>query len=145
MAQFWFWLLVQTVADMIVLWNGIPFYRRLLLAGQQFDPPLYLIAALCSVAGQVGYWSAMPLRRRVVLPRRTVAAHAIQFLTRLNFIYASAMFSVVFFVKFDELDIRLWKIVILVAVLFSMFCYSSQLEWVGKALTVGHDGQATER
>ena len=86
----------------------------------------------------------MPLRRSVVLPRRAVAAQAVQFLARLNFIYASAMFSVVFFVKFDELDIRLWKIVLLVAVLFSMFCYSSQLEWIGKALTVGRGGQASE-
>jgi hypothetical protein len=51
------------------------------------------------------------------------------------------MFSVVFFVKFDELDIRLWKVVLLVAVLFSMFCYSSQLEWIGKALTVGTAGK----
>ncbi|WP_210215000.1 hypothetical protein, partial [Mesorhizobium sp. M2A.F.Ca.ET.067.02.1.1] len=33
------------------------------------------------------------------------------------------------FVKFDEVDIRLGKIVLLIAVLFSMFCYSSQLEW----------------
>ena len=136
-AQFWLWLLVQTIADTIVLWNGIPFYRRLLLAGQQFDPPLYLIAALCSIAGQVGYWSAMLIRHSVVLPRSTVASHIFQFLARLNFIYASAMFSVVFFVKFDELDIRPGKIVLLVAVLFSMFCYSSLLEWIGKALTVG--------
>ena len=54
------------------------------------------------------------------------------------------MFSVVFFVKFDKLDIRPWKIVILVPVLFSMFCHSSQLEWIGKALTVGQGGQASE-
>ncbi|AZO15893.1 hypothetical protein EJ069_14905 [Mesorhizobium sp. M2A.F.Ca.ET.043.05.1.1] len=128
-AQFCLWLLVQTIADTIVLWNGIPFYRRLLLAGQQFDPLLYLIAALCSIAGQVGYWSAMSIRHSVVLPRSTVASHILQFLARLNFIYASAMFSVVFFVK---LDIRLGKIVLLIAVLFSMFCYSSQLKHVSR-------------
>lgn len=140
-AQFWIWLLLQSVADTIVLWDGIPFYRRLLSAGQQFDPSLYRIAGLCSIAGQVGYWSAMSLRGRVTLPRSVVAGHVVQFLARLNFIYASAMFSVVFFVKFDELDIRLWKVVLLVAVLFSMFCYSSQLEWIGKALTVGTAGK----
>ncbi|CDX31071.1 hypothetical protein MPLA_1410014 [Mesorhizobium sp. ORS 3359] len=51
-AQFCLWLLVQTVADTIVLWNGIPFYRRLLLAGQQFDPPLYLIPPFAPLPGK---------------------------------------------------------------------------------------------
>ncbi|CDX31074.1 hypothetical protein MPLA_1410015 [Mesorhizobium sp. ORS 3359] len=74
----------------------------------------------------------MSIRHSVVLPRCTVASHILQFLARLNFIYPSAMFSVVFFVKFDELDIRLGKIVLPIAVLFSMFCYSSQLKHVSR-------------
>jgi hypothetical protein len=44
------------------------------------------------------------------------------------------MFSVVFFVKFNELDLRAWKLALLLALLFSLFCFAQQIEWLGASM-----------
>ncbi len=43
------------------------------------------------------------------------------------------MFSVVFFTRFKELEFSIWKVLFLLAVLFSLFCYTLELERLGKA------------
>ncbi len=55
-------------------------------------------------------------------------------LSRLNFIFASAVFSAVYLVRFNELEISLWRFVLLSTVLFSIFCYTLELERLGRAL-----------
>jgi hypothetical protein len=65
--------------------------------------------------------------------------HLVLFLSRLNFIFAGAMFSAVYLTRFNEIDIALWGFVLLSTVLFSIFCYSPELERLGKALIEGKD------
>jgi hypothetical protein len=60
--------------------------------------------------------------------------HVVLFLARLNFIFASAMFSAVYLVRFNELDISPWRFVLLSTVLFSIFCYTLELERLCRAL-----------
>ena len=60
--------------------------------------------------------------------------HVILFLSRLNFIFAAAVFSAVYLVRFNELEMSLWGFVLLSGVLFSMFCYTLELERLGRAL-----------
>jgi hypothetical protein len=47
------------------------------------------------------------------------------------------MFGVVFFTRFQELQFSIWNVSLLLAVLFSMFCYTLELERLGKALWEG--------
>ena len=54
--------------------------------------------------------------------------HLILFLSRLNFIFAGAVFSAVCLVGFNELDISGRGFVFLFTVLFSIFCYTLELE-----------------
>jgi hypothetical protein len=65
--------------------------------------------------------------------------HLILFLSRLNFIFAAAVFSAVYLVRFNELDISLWGFVYLSTVLFSIFCYTLELERLGRALVERKD------
>jgi hypothetical protein len=58
----------------------------------------------------------------------------ILFLSRLNFIFAAAVFSAVYLVRFNELEISVWGFVWLSSVLFSIFCYTLELERLGRAL-----------
>jgi hypothetical protein len=44
------------------------------------------------------------------------------------------VFSAVYLVRFNELEISLWRFVLLSSVLFSMFCYTLELERVARAL-----------
>ena len=59
--------------------------------------------------------------------------HAIQFLGRLSFVFIGGMFSVVFFTRFEELEFSIWKALFLLAVLFSLFCYTLDLDRLAKA------------
>src|SRR5947207_14446323 len=45
------------------------------------------------------------------------------------------MFGVVFFTRFQQLEFSVWKASVLLAVLFSMFCYALDLDRLGKAFS----------
>jgi hypothetical protein len=133
--KFWALFAVQCAATAVVLYNGIPFYRNLLLARQSADLQLYAMAVLCTVAGQLGYWLAMPIRSHANIHGPRPVGHLMLFAGRLVFTFASAMFTVVFYVKFDDLDIRVWKLALLLGLLFSLFCFTLQIEWLGRTMS----------
>jgi hypothetical protein len=60
--------------------------------------------------------------------------HVVLFLSRLNFVFAGAVFSAVYLVRFNELEISLLGFVLISVVLFSIFCYTLELERMGRAL-----------
>jgi hypothetical protein len=47
------------------------------------------------------------------------------------------MFSVVFFTRFEDLEFSIWKILLLLVVLFSLFCYTLDLDRIAKAFSEG--------
>ena len=134
-----YWLLVaiETASAAIMLWRGVPIYRNL-LPGNDIAPvdASVLAAATVTVAGvQVPYWIAtlkvLPL---AVIGRHVVAAHLVLFLARLNFVFVSSLFVVIFFVRNDDIEFVWWRALMLFAVLFSMFCFTLELERLGKRL-----------
>jgi hypothetical protein len=135
--RFWFWFLAQSVAVGFILWNGIPVYRRLLIGTRTSGTDVAFIAIAGVLVIQLGYWRSFRLRDHLHFERNTVLSHLLLFLARLNFIYVGGMFSTVFFIQFSNIELNLWKIVALIAVLFSMFCFSLQLEWLGQAFFMG--------
>ena len=60
--------------------------------------------------------------------------HLAGFVARLSFIYASTMFTVVFFLRFQQLPLPPYRIVMILLLLFSMYCWSLELERLAKAL-----------
>jgi hypothetical protein len=65
--------------------------------------------------------------------------HVILFLSRLNFIFAAAVFSGVYLVRFNQVQISPLGFVWLSAALFSIFCYTLELERLGRALLERYD------
>jgi hypothetical protein len=45
------------------------------------------------------------------------------------------MFSVVFFTRFESLEFSIWKVLFLLTVLFSLFCYTLDLDRLAKAFS----------
>jgi hypothetical protein len=92
-------LLLQTFGSAVILWNGLPIYRRILLApGQDAYATLasshWAIAAVLVVQG--AYWYRL---MRVAVPPygpHIVASHLLLFVSRLGFIFGAALFSAVF-------------------------------------------------
>jgi hypothetical protein len=89
---------------------------------------------------QTAYWYQV---FNVILPVRTkrvVVGHLLLFASRLGFIVASALFSIVLFQHLPEIDFVqnwssfLWRGLLLLAVLFSLFCFTTELERLGSTM-----------
>src|SRR5712692_2954021 len=135
------WLLfsAESVGALIILWNGVPIHRRLLMGHttQQADPIVFVLCAIAVILIQGAYWIRLQCLPPLRLDRQLLLGHAIQFLGRLSFVFIGGMFGVVFFTRFEELEFSVWKVLFLLAVLFSLFCYTLDLDRLGKAFSDG--------
>lgn len=130
-------LLLQTLGIAIILWEGIPIYRRIVAgaAGQHVDSGALALAALAVGLVQGAYWLRLALVPGLKLPRNIFLSHLAVFVGRISFIFGTALFSTVLYYRLPELQLSFLRLVILVAVLFSMFCYALELERLGTALS----------
>src|SRR5213080_4754263 len=131
------WLLFATesLGALIILWHGVPIYRRLLMGvtNKQAGANVFLWVSIAVTVIQVSYWIRLQCFPPPRFKRRLILGHAIQFLGRLSFVFIGGLFGVVFFTRFQQLEFSVWKVSLLLAVLFSMFCYALELERLGKA------------
>jgi hypothetical protein len=137
-ALYWILFLGQTIGDTTILSHLIPLFRQLVTSGlHEKTPPKILVFATLGVTMiQVCYWLAQCWFTTLRLGHNSLLGHVILFLSRLNFIFAAAVFSAVYLVRFNELEleISLWGFALLFGVLFSIFCYTLELERLGRAL-----------
>jgi hypothetical protein len=121
----------------IIIWHGLPLYRSLLsVAGyQQADGGIIIWAIGAVVLIQASYWvSTFKVFPALSVRRHVFAGHAVLFLARLNFVFVSSLFAVVVFSRPVDLEFVAWRAATLLAVLFSMFCFTLELERLGKRL-----------
>ena len=127
---------VQTVGAAIVLVNGVPIYRQ--IAGDFAKPEphrgilWWAVAAVALI--QVAYWLRVWLQPPLPRSGHVIIGHFAYFLARLSFIFASSTFAVVFFAHFEQLTLPPHRILMVLALLFSMFCWTLELERLAKAL-----------
>jgi hypothetical protein len=140
-ALYWILFLGQTIGDAAILSLLIPLFRRLVTSGhyEKIPPEIFVFAALGVIIIQVCYWLGQHWFVTLRLGHNSLPGHLILFLSRLNFIFAGAVFSAVCLVRFNELDISVWGFVFLFTVLFSIFCYTLELERLGRALVERKD------
>jgi hypothetical protein len=135
-------VVVQTFGAAMLIWNGLPAFRQLAAhPGEQLQNSFYdylmMLGALLIMQG--AYW-----RRLLAVPipfrnANMILNHLFIFFARLGFIFGSSLFSVVFFRHVPELDAgaSIWLLVangvLLVGSLFALFCYSLELERLGRA------------
>jgi hypothetical protein len=132
-----YWLLLSTesAGAVLILWNAVPIYRRFLVGSTEPESYVLAWAILAVLLIQVAYWSGMRIFPSFRVGKQIVLGHVVLFLARLNFVFVGAFSSVVFFVRFRELQFSLWRGSLLLAVLFSMFCYTLELERFGRSLS----------
>jgi hypothetical protein len=134
---------VQAIGSISLLVQCFPIYSMLLDdpgKPQQFDPVMLTAVAVSIVLVQTAYWYRV---FNIILPVRTthvVYGHLVLFVSRLGFIMASALFSVIVFRHLPEIDFvqnwmtLLWRGGLLLAMLFSLYCFTTELERLGTAL-----------
>jgi hypothetical protein len=129
-------LTVQTVGLAIILSQGAPIYRRILAGsvGPYASPGTLALGLLGVGSIQVAYWlrtfmiSSLKLRPSVFL------SHIVLFISRLSFIFGAALFTAIMYYRFPELEKSIPRSAVLIAVLFSIFCYALELEWLALEL-----------
>src|SRR6266516_2305742 len=134
-ASNWSLFAAETAGALTILWQGVPIYRRLLMGvtNEQACANVCLWVSIGMAVIQVSYWIRLRCFPPPRFSRQLVLGHAIRFLGRLSFVFIGGMFGVVFFTRFEELEFSVWKVSVLLAVLFSMYCYALELERIGKA------------
>jgi hypothetical protein len=138
---FWILFLGQTIGDAVILSRLIPLFRRLVTSGhyEKMPPKTFIFAVLAVIIIQVCYWLNQHWFVTIRLVHYPLFGHLALFLSRLNFIFAGAVFSAVYLVRFNEVDISVWGFMLLSTVLFSIFCYTLELERLGRALVERKD------
>jgi hypothetical protein len=141
MALYWSLFLGQTIGDATILSHLIPIFRRFVTSGldEKLPTKILVLATLGVTIMQACYWLDQHRFATLRLRHNPLLGHVILFLSRLNFIFAGAVFSAVYLVRFKELDISFWGLLILSTVLFSIFCYTLELERIGRALVEPKD------
>ena len=136
-------LALQTVAATFLFWLIFPIFRQIVTRiGEPTDLTLFLELAI--VGGTVllhcAYWARLRWVA-VRIPFRSVfVGHLIQFAGRASFFFGGALFSAIFFRHLPELESVptegqwVMKAALVMWVLFALFCYSLELDRLGKAI-----------
>jgi hypothetical protein len=122
----------------LILWIGVPLFRELLEFQQIVtlgDEIVFLVAVLLI---QFTYWNRLRHNPPFDLPIRPFPAHHVLIASRLSFIFASAVFSLVVYRYSDKYDFGLIRTPLMAAVLFSVFCFSRHLEKLGLLMLSGY-------
>jgi hypothetical protein len=134
---------MQTLAILIVILNMIPIYDALIASvGVQLrrlpESPLLLMASV--VLFHCAYWFRLLRVPLVVNYRSLVLSHVVLFVGRLSFIFGTAFFAMIVFrhlpamVTIPNPGVLAVRIVWTLFMLFSLYCYATELERVGVAL-----------
>jgi len=126
-------LLVQTAGVVLILWQGVPLYRLIMKnPGPEYAGlGTFVWAIVAVVAIQVAYWLRLRLAPTIALRPNIVLSHIILFLARISFVFGTALFSTIVFLRLPDISVSGPRIVLLVFVMFSLFCYTLELEQLG--------------
>ena len=134
---------LQTAAAIFLFWIIFPIFLRLVsnLGAQQELGLPFQLAALSGVAVlQVCYWTRLRWVPVVAPFRSVVVSHIMLFASRISFFFGGALFSAIFFRHVPQLEALppmaqgIAKAAGVLAVLFALFCYSLELERLGRAI-----------
>ncbi|MCM0612068.1 hypothetical protein KFJ24_06210 [Marinobacter sediminum] len=128
-------LAFQTSGVVVMYWERLPVLRQLIQDGLVFatpETPLWSLVAVALI--QVGYWIGYRLRPAQPSYVNPLLGHFVLFVARLVFLLGSAAFSLLFIVNTPPDSIPVFRYLLLLAMLFSLFCYTLELERLGKTL-----------
>ena len=135
---FWWLIATEAAGSQAILWNGIPIYRRLLSPGTAGAGSTdFVLATIAVIVMQVAHWSAFRLRRKLQFQRNVFLGHVLVFIGELSLFFINALAVVILFDRGAELEFVLWKVLLLVAVLFAICTYKYQLGKLGESIIEG--------
>ena len=139
-SRYFFLFAMQTIGAAILSWFAVPLFRQVLLdPGGHVARPENLVWSLSAIAlMQAGYWIRHRLRLLPRLLRNALVGYIVLFVARMSFVLATSIFGFVFIVRRPEFEIPMSRYFIVIIALFALFCYTQELEQLGRAL-IGSD------
>jgi len=141
MKKIWYWSMfaIETAGMLFIFYEALPLYGPLIrgAAGAQPGRYLYGPAVGVVVVMQACYWIKRTRRPPIGLRRRIFLGHVVLFFSRLSFIFAGSLLSLVIFTRSADTKFSLVGIALLLAVTFAQFCYARELE----TLSAGFEGR----
>jgi hypothetical protein len=129
---------VAEIAGMVlILWIGVPIFRELIRLRQSatFNDEIVLLIAVILI--QSSYWKCLRQDPPFEIARRPFEGHVVLFVSRLGFIFASSVFSFVVYRYSDMFELPFVRSCVMMAVLFSVFCFTRHLEKLGGLMLTG--------
>jgi hypothetical protein len=135
--KYWSLFALETLGASIVVIKGFPLYKILVFNFDQFTQDgTYAIWGAAAVAlMQSTHWYINANLKAPVIYKSMFISRMISFVGRLYFIVPGSLFSLIFMKRFQEMDLSAPKLAIMVLVLFSMFCYTRDVEELAKSFT----------
>ena len=136
-------LIAQTLLASFLFWTIIPIFLQLISnlgVRQDIDPWTQAAIIAGAVALQCCYWARYHWVAIRVPFRSAFVGHLVMFASRVSFFFGGALFSVIFFRHVPAFDAfpsvgeAMAKWLIVMAILFALFCYALELERFGKAI-----------
>jgi hypothetical protein len=124
---------VQTIGVVILFWNAVPLYRRILADPTAHEArPETLVWAFAAIALiQTGYWIRYRVRPPMPQFTNAFAGHVVRFLGRMLFVLATSLFGFVFIKQGPGFHMPVFRYVVFIVGLFSLFCYTQELNRLG--------------
>jgi hypothetical protein len=139
-SRYFFLFVMQTIGAAILFWYAVPLFRQVLLdPGGHVARPENLVWSLSAITlMQAGYWTRHRLRPPLPQLRNALVGYIVLFVARMSFVLATAVFGFVFIVRRPEFQISASRYFAVIIGLFALFCYTQELEQLGRAL-IGPD------
>ena len=131
---YWCLFAVESAGMALILYEGVPVYRRLLTEPIENHPaqgillPILLVVAVM----QACYWIKQPLRPTFANVSHPLLAHLLMFFSRLSFIFAAGLFSLTLYRRLTDLRESLPGVGVLLLATFAQFCYARELDILGQ-------------
>lgn len=136
-------LIAQSASTIFLFWLVFPiFYNVVTNLGKEQNVGISTELAIVTVTVMLNlcYWIRLRWVDVIAPFQNVVVGHILIFASRLNFLFGGVFFSTIFFRHLPELASHppfgqsLIKAILIGAVLFGLFCYSLELERLGKAI-----------
>ncbi|HEY1251429.1 MAG TPA: hypothetical protein VGH97_09585 [Thermoanaerobaculia bacterium] len=131
---YWFLFAVESAGMGVILYAGVPVYRRLLDEPIESHPAQKILLPILFVVAvmQTCYWVKRPLRPTFASISHPLLAHLLMFFSRLSFIFAAGLFSLTLYRRLTDLRESLPGVTVLLLATFAQFCYARELDILGQ-------------
>ena len=123
-------MVLESIGALILLFRAIPIYRIILLNPEDFVPnqPNMILGTVSIILIQGPHWYKS---HNLIFPntnKSNLLNKLIGFVARIFLIIMSAVFTIIFVLRIETVEVSLLKILVSLLMLFSIYCYVKDLE-----------------